>query len=308
MMNISICIATYRRCESLNALLGDLAQQQRKPDEVIVVDNDACGSARSVVERWRNSALPFPIRYDIQPLKNISLTRNRTVELASGDWIAFIDDDERAPESWLLLLTLAVLRFDADGILGPVEPVVPADAPRWIRRGHFYDWARMSSGATIQRNKLRFGNLLLRGALLRSGTPPFDPAHGLTGGEDGDLLARLAQQGARFIWCDEALVREPVASDRLSLHWLLRRAMRGGQDFARHNFSGHYGQPTQLRRVRLFMRSLLQLTIAVVLAALIWPAGRHHAARWLIKAAANIGKLSAFWGWHYREYAGVPTS
>jgi len=305
-MTISICIATYRRCTSLDALLGDLASQRHLPDEVIVVDNDASGSARPVVQRWQDSDTPFLIRYDIQPLKNIALTRNRTVEMAGGDWIVFIDDDERAPELWLQLLMLAAVRFGADGILGPVEPEVPADAPRWIRHGRFYDWARMASGTIVPRNKLRFGNVLLRGALLRGGISPFNPDFGLTGGEDGDLLCRLAQNGARLIWCDEAAIQEPVAPDRLSLTWLLRRGLRGGQDFARHTFSGRYGAPTQARCALFLLRSLFQLVLAAVIAVLVWPAGRQYAARYLIKVAANLGKLSAFWGWRYREYAAIP--
>src|SRR6188508_2333225 len=40
-MNVSVCIATYRRCERLSALLDDLVKQQVLPTEVIVVDNDA---------------------------------------------------------------------------------------------------------------------------------------------------------------------------------------------------------------------------------------------------------------------------
>ena len=45
-MKISVCIATYRRPERLSVLLDDLARQERVPDEVVVVDNDASGSAR----------------------------------------------------------------------------------------------------------------------------------------------------------------------------------------------------------------------------------------------------------------------
>jgi len=50
----------YRRAERLALLLEDLRQQERLPDEVIVVDNDAVGSARSVVESCRagSGALP----------------------------------------------------------------------------------------------------------------------------------------------------------------------------------------------------------------------------------------------------------
>ncbi|MHB1141239.1 MAG: glycosyltransferase family 2 protein [Sulfuricaulis sp.] len=306
-MNISLCIATYRRPERLGALLGDLVKQQQLPKEVVVVDNDAAGSARAVVKRRRELGAPFPIHYDIQPVKNISLTRNRTVALANGGWIAFIDDDERAPPGWLKKLSETATRCNADGVLGPVEPIVPANAPDWIRHGHFYEWARLKTGAVIPLNKLRFGNVLLRGALLRATPMPFDPNYGLTGGEDGDLLGRLVQQGARIVWCDEAVVHEPVEDARLSLHWLLLRALRGGQDFARHKLTGSFGQMTAAGRVRLFLRALLQSVLAAGLAFLSWPLGRHRAVYWLLKASANLGKMSIFLGWHYHEYGGKVT-
>lgn len=299
-MTVSVCIATYRRSERLAALLEDLTHQEHLPDEVIVVDNDAGGSARAVVEQCRALCPPFALHYDVQPRKNIALTRNRTVELAQGDWLAFIDDDERAPPAWLAQLLDCAARMRADGVLGPVVPVVPSQAPAWIRKGRFYDWTRLPTGALVPPNRLRFGNLVLRGALLRGATPPFDPAYGLTGGEDGDLLTRLAQRGALLRWCDEAVVTEPIEASRLSLGWLLRRALRGGQDFARHSLAGRYGRAG---RLPLLARALLQATLALLLALLLLPLGRHRAARWLTKASANLGKLSVFCGWHYREYA-----
>lgn len=305
-MNISVCIATYRRPERLSAVLDDLVHQRRPPDEVVVVDNDANGSAREVVQRRRALGAPFPLHYDIQPIRNIALTRNRTVELAKGDWLAFIDDDERAPAAWLAQLVSAVTHHAADGVLGPVEPVVPIDAPAWIRCGGFYAWARMKTGSIIPPNQLRFGNVLLRGSFLRTHSAPFDPAYGLTGGEDGDLLARLVQSGMRIIWCDEAIVHEPVEPDRLSLRWLLLRGLRGGQDFARHTLAGRYGRVTAMVRARFLLRAAIQLAVAAGLTLVAWPFGRHRAARYLIMAWANLGKLSVFCGWHYREYARDP--
>jgi succinoglycan biosynthesis protein ExoM len=301
-MGISVCIATYRRLERLEALLLDLTRQSLLPSEVVVVDNDAAGSARAVIERCRALALPFPIHYDIQPQKNISLTRNRTVELSQHEWLAFVDDDERAPDFWLQRLAAAVREHSADGVLGPVDPVVPEDAPSWIRRGRFYDFPRMQTGSVVPPNRLRFGNLLLRASAVKSLEVMFDPAYGLTGGEDGDLLSRMALRGARIVWCDEALVHEPIEKSRLNLKWLLRRSLRGGQDFARHLLSGRYG-PRTAGRLRLFVRALVQLIAAAAIAALTLPLGRHHSAHWLTKASANIGKLSIFLGWHYREYA-----
>lgn len=301
-MNVSICIATYRRQERLDLLLDDLANQEYLPAEVIVVDNDATGSAREVVEKRIESGTPFPIYYDIQAEKNISLTRNRTVALAKCDWIAFIDDDERAPAPWLKQLTKTVIKSSADGALGPVVPIVPIEAPDWIQRGHFYDWSRMKTGEEVPLNKLRFGNLILRGSLLRTSPEPFDARYGRTGGEDGDLLMRLVQQGAYIVWCDEAIVLEPVEKTRLSLRWLLLRALRGGQDFARHKLNGRFGKLTFLGQTRLFLRAFVFFMIAIVLMIFHLPFGWHRAVYWLLKASANVGKISIFLGLHYQEY------
>lgn len=301
--DISVCIATWRRTDRLDALLGDLLAQQCLPREIVVVDNDAQGSARAVVARHQASQTACPLVYEIQPVKNISLTRNRTVALASAAWLAFIDDDERAPPEWLASLRAAAEQYDADGVLGPVLPVLPADAPAWIRRGRFYDWARMPSGAEVPANGLRFGNLMLRAGLLARLDLVFDPRLGLTGGEDGDLLMRLRQAGARLIWNDEATVTEPVEAGRLQLRWILRRALRGGQDFARHFLAGRLHAPTRRNRLVFFARAAVQMLAAGLLALLSLPAGRHRSAHWLGRACANFGKLSVLWGWHYTEYA-----
>src|SRR5277367_2699297 len=104
---VSVCLATFRRNDRLREVLQDLAQQDRLPDQVVVVDNDPAGGARSVVEQFADSGVPFGVDYDVQPEPNIAITRNRTVELASGEWMAFIDDDERAPREWLCELVRA---------------------------------------------------------------------------------------------------------------------------------------------------------------------------------------------------------
>src|SRR4029077_9147698 len=101
------------------------------------------------------------------------------------------------------------------------------------------------------------------------------------------------------------LVHEPVEAARLSLRWLMLRALRGGQDFARHKLTGRFGHLTSAGRGRLFLRALLQSAVAAGLALLSLPLGRHHAVYWLLKASANVGKMSIFLGWHYREYGGT---
>lgn len=302
MTHISVCIATYRRPGNLALLLDDLARQLLPPDEVVVVDNDVEGSAMPAVLSARARGLPYRLLYELQPEKNIAITRNRSVAMASGQWLAFIDDDERAPREWLLRLLQTADRYLVDAVQAPVVPELPDTAPAWLRRGGFYDYPRQDTGSEVARNRLRLGNFLLRRDLLRD-AEPFDRAYGLTGGEDGDLLARLAAAGTRIVWCDEAEVIEPVTPTRLSLGWLLRRSLRGGQDFARHLLAGRYGPVGRLTRPRLFLRASTRLLAAALLSLLYWPLGRHRAVRWLLAVSANLGKLSQLAGWHYREYA-----
>lgn len=302
-MKISLCIATYRRAERLAILLSDIEAQTLLPDEVIVVDNDPAGSARSVVEAHAAAHKAFQLHYAIQPERGIAITRNLTVAMASGDWLAFIDDDERAPPAWLAQLLEAARQHGADGVLGPVVPVVPDSAPAWIRRGSFYDFPRMETGGIVPLNRLRFGNVILRGEPLRAQPGPFNVAYGLMTGEDGDLLARMANAGSKVIWCDEAIVTEPVEPARLSFRWLMQRALSGGQEFARKTLAGTYGKVTLLGRTRLFLQALVQMCAALLLGLLSLPAGRHRAAAWLVRASANLGKLTVFVGWHYQEYA-----
>jgi succinoglycan biosynthesis protein ExoM len=304
-MKISVCIATFRRLDRLALVLGDLAAQERLPDEVAVVDNDALGSARAVIEQFRSSNPGFPVLYDIQPERNIARTRNRTVALASGDWLAFIDDDERAPAAWLRQLIDFALAHQADGVLGPVIPLVPETAPAWIRRGRFYDFPRTGSGAVVPLNRMRFGNLILRGDALRALPGPFDERYGLMAGEDGDLLIRMVERGARIVWDDEAIVEEPVETSRLSLRWLLQRALGGGQEFARKSMAGRYGRMTLARRVIFYLRAAAQLGLALLLTIVSLPLGCHHSAHWLTRASANLGKMSVLWGWRHREYAAL---
>lgn len=301
---ISVCVATYRRPQKLALLLADLARQSLPPCEVIVVDNDPAGSALSVVERMRASGAPGRWVYASESQQNISLARNRSIMLARQEWLAFVDDDERAPATWLQGLADCAGAYAADGVLGPVLPVLPEDAAEWLQRGGLHEWPRMPTGTVVPANRLRFGNVLLRREHLIRQPGPFDPAFGLTGGEDGDLLNRLRQAGARIIWCDEAWVQEPVDRSRLKLRWLWWRALRGGQDHARHLLLGRYGQKNAIQRLGYFARAVGQVLVAGILALITVGAARHQGVRWLLRMSANLGKLSVLGGWHYREYAG----
>lgn len=296
---VSVCICTFRRPQALRQLLDSLQQQTVLPARVVVVDNDGLRSAEAVC---KDADYRFELIYDHEPEQNISRARNRTLRHAQGQWVGFLDDDELAPPDWLEKMLACAEQFQADGVLAPVISEVPVGAPAWIRRGDFYGRERYPTGTVVPTNQLRIGNALILHTRIASKPDPFDPAFGLTGGEDGRLLGQLVGDGAKLVWCDEAVVTEPVEAKRLSLNWILMRAMRGGQDYGLHFLAGAYGSVGPVRRLVFVLKALAALLLSAPAAAVSFPFGRHRAAFWLKKCYAQLGKLLAFSRYRYQEY------
>ena len=303
MASISVCICTYRRTNRLARLLAALARQQGGPgiDEIVVVDNDAEGSAQPVVEAAAAQAT-HPIRYRLQPQRGIARSRNAAIGVAGGDWLALIDDDELPGTDWLARLWDTAQATGADGVLGPVVSETPDNAPAWIRRGDFYKRRHFATGAPVPPNHLISGNLLIRADWLRSEPGPFDERFNLTGGEDGDLMLRLRNRGARFVWCQEAAVSEDLDRHRLSLRWLLARSLRGGQNYARHVLDGRFGPMNPGRRLWFAVDCSAKLGLSALLCLASLPLPTHRRVAALRKLMLQWGKLSQFWGSRFEEY------
>src|SRR5208283_4072079 len=94
--HISVCTCTYKRPRLLQRLLEKLAGQETGGSftySIVVADNDAAESAKTVVSGFQRSAT-VPLQYCVEPRQNIALTRNKALENSDGDFVAFIDDDE----------------------------------------------------------------------------------------------------------------------------------------------------------------------------------------------------------------------
>ena len=315
---VSVCICTFHRPHLLPALFDALATRERVPGpvEIVVVDNDRAGSATPAIAAAREAHPSLRIRSFIEPEQNIALARNRAVGKARGRFIAFIDDDEVPDPAWLASLLATAEATGADGVFGPVVPRLPVDVQPWIERGGFFDRPRHPTGAPVPTDELRTGNALLRRELLAGPQPvqpvrltvlrsvpadgaddepadtgrresPFDPAYGLSGGEDSTLFGSLAATGARFVWCDDAIVRETVPPERANLAYLLRRSFGGGHGYARLRLvrEGASAVPS------LLLRGGASVGCAALMSLATLPLGLHHSVKWTRIGAAGIGKL-----------------
>ena len=220
-----IAIATYLRPDELTALLDSLDPQATEfGADVIVVDNDAAGSAREIAE-----ASPVVTTYVIEPVPGIAQARNRALDEFDEryDVILFVDDDETANADWIGQHVDYLERTDADISQGAVHTDIPADAPRWVHEGGYLQRGIPPTGMLCP-SAATNNTALRRDSWLRGGAPRFDPAYSATGGSDTEFFQRLTDRGLTIHFLAEAVVHEPTSAHRPTRRWVVRRLTRNG--------------------------------------------------------------------------------
>jgi succinoglycan biosynthesis protein ExoM len=284
---ISVCICTLKRPELLRRTLADLEDQQTGglfTYSVVVADNDAAQSARQAVAEF-SAAARLPVSYCVEPQQNIALARNRAIESATGDWIAFIDDDEFPAPDWLLNLFKTCAEYQADGALGPVKPYFDTEPPKWVRKGRFFDRPTHPTGYKVGWEQSRTGNVLFRKDILNGLEIPFRSEFG-TAGEDMDFFRRAMNEGYSFVWCNEAVAYEVVPAARCSRSYLLKRALLRGSNFPKH----------PEHRLRNVTKSLIAVPCYALILPILLFLGQHVFLKYLIKVLDHASRLFAFLG------------
>jgi glycosyltransferase involved in cell wall biosynthesis len=290
---ISVCVCTLRRTEILCKLLERLKRQHRSglfDYSVIVIDNDAAGSARETVMNCGVIGAGSVI-YQVEPVQTIPAARNHAVRLAKGDYIAIIDDDELPPSDWLLTMYRAVQTFGVDGALGPVHPFFEQRPPDWLLQGRFCERPVVRTGTLLHWSQTRTGNVLLKRDVFDRDGLSFDERM-TTGGSDQEFFRQAMRRGRRFVAVAEAPVYEVVPPERWKKAYWLRRALVNG-------FNAHTYTKDRLRGpvwVLQFFRLLVSAGICLAAVPIAACAGTHRIMQVLEKGLHHFSRLCAMVG------------
>jgi succinoglycan biosynthesis protein ExoM len=299
-MEIAVCVATYRRPDGLRTLLESLVTQKGLDGRfgIIIVDNDADGSARAVVDEFR-SAGP-EIIYAVEADPGIPAARNRSVECArtaGASAVAFIDDDEAATPYWLATLMNRMRISGASAVSGPVEPVLPARTPEWARISRLYNRATFPDGAEI--DYASTANSLLRLDTIHGDTAPFDMTFRYSGGSDTRLFHSLRARGGTIVWEPNALIYEFVPESRISMRWLIARSYRHGITLARCDRLVYRSRRKSISRG---VRGMAQVPLGIFEVARSLARQNQAWRRGITRVARGIGTLAGLSGAIYEEY------
>lgn len=305
-MRLSVVICTYERPRLLAALLRSLIAQEGVGAgiEVVVVDNSDGETARPTVEGLMAGA-SFPIRYLTAHPANISVARNAGCRASHGEAVAFLDDDQEAEPGWLAAILDGLAHQPHDVFFGPITPRF--EAPEAVISAARVLFTRASGSAcgedlfalrrpARQSFVLSTANSIFRRASLPE-PDPFDPYFGQCGGEDLELLCRLAQQGKRFGWLPAARATDFVPRHRCGMRYLVRRHFAGGQAYAAAMIRT---SPSPRRDGLVNMaKTLIQIAL-LPLIALAMLRREAPARSFAIRVAGIVGKL--FWRSLYPLY------
>ncbi len=97
---VSIVLCTYNRALGARRTLASFRELRYEDLEIIVVDNAPSDDATlSVVNEF--AAADPRVRYIREPRKGLSRARNRGLQEATGEFVAFTDDDVRVDPFWI---------------------------------------------------------------------------------------------------------------------------------------------------------------------------------------------------------------
>ncbi|MBI3812639.1 MAG: glycosyltransferase [Nitrospirae bacterium] len=251
--DISIVLCTYNRAPQLATTLDALAKLETAAGlsyEILVVDNNSNDETRKVTEAAM-TAHPGLIRYIFETRQGLSWARNRGIQEAHGEIIAFTDDDVVVDPGWLSAMALASVAYpDYSGFGGRVLPEWRFTPPWWfVGTGMFH---MLKSGVVAghdlgdspieYREGMYFpigGNMwfrrkvfercgLFRTDLGKSGKKAFF-------GEDSDFFGRLLRAGEKFIYIPDAVIYHIVDRDKMTRHYFTVSYFNIGRSIGRRD-------------------------------------------------------------------------
>ena len=96
--NISVIIPCHNSGETVLRALSSVCGQSNKPKELIIIDDASSDNTSGLLKDFSNQEHDFPVILIKNNLNlGAGLSRNKGWDIASGDWVSFLDSDD----AWL---------------------------------------------------------------------------------------------------------------------------------------------------------------------------------------------------------------
>ena len=94
-MKVSVIIPAYNSGRTIEKVIQSILAQTRPADEIIVVDNGSDDDTKTIIQK-------YPVTFlEENRIQSSYAARNKAIQIAVGDTLAFIDADCIAVDTWL---------------------------------------------------------------------------------------------------------------------------------------------------------------------------------------------------------------
>lgn len=232
-VSIIICVYTEDRWEDIREAVQSARDQEPSVAEIIlVVDYNPRLKARAEAE-FRDVLVIANTQ-----AQGLSGARNSGIAAATGEFVAFLDDDAIADSRWVASLVEQCQKLEAAGAGSRVEPLWVGARPRWFPDEFLWtvgcSWRGLPSQVTEVRNITGGACCLRRDMFDKAGG--FNPQLGRKKGktpiscEETELCIRVRQtfEDAKFIFEPAAVIRHKVTAQRLTWSYFTLRCYAEG--------------------------------------------------------------------------------
>jgi glucosyl-dolichyl phosphate glucuronosyltransferase len=230
-VSVIICAYTEDRWLQLKESVASVEAQTSPPIEIIVCIDHNDELLRNSKEYFRSrgpaAAMPLIVvanKYN----SRLGAARNTAAEFASGEVLAFLDDDAAAAADWLERLIAPYDDERVGAVGGAPLPVFEVRRPRWFP--HEFDWVFGCAYRGLPMTRAPLGHLIganmsaRRSALWEVGGFHSDNQ------DDMDMCHRIAHARHTVLYEPLATVHHFVPTTRTTWHYFWRKCYFANQE------------------------------------------------------------------------------
>ncbi len=231
-MKVTVILCTFNRSERLRNALRNLALSDVSELfqwTVLVVDNNSRDDTREVVEEFC-TRFPNNFQYRFEPRQGKSFALNTGIREASGDVLAFMDDDVEVDRFWITRLAGSLRDSNWSGVGGRILPEQGFALPPWLNKDEkdalaplalfdMGDEAREIHEAPFGANMAFRSEMFQKHGQFRTDLGP-QPGSEIRN-EDTEFGLRLLSAGERFWYEPSAVVYHEMPAARICKRYFL---------------------------------------------------------------------------------------
>lgn len=197
---VSVIIPTYNRIEYVQIAVESVLNQTYDRYELIVVDDGSTDDTIAILKNRFGDA----IRCARQENLGESVARNNGIDIARGDYIAFLDSDDLWLPHKLEEIIISLKKDEETAFIFSSVWVIDANGEQIGNRPMMPDLesSEVSLLRLLMGNFIQISSLVVRKDVLRA-VGAFDPI--IKYGEDWDLILRLFLHGYKVAYINEPL-------------------------------------------------------------------------------------------------------